>query len=33
MKKCDMLITRAKTNTDTEDWDEKDLQTVNYIYF
>ena len=32
MKECDMVITRAKTNTYKEDWDEKNLQAVNYIY-
>ena len=32
MKKCEIVVTRAKTQGDKVDWDEKDLQTINYIY-
>ncbi|KAG7198951.1 hypothetical protein KM043_015914 [Ampulex compressa] len=33
MKKCDVVITREKINTDKEDdWLEKDLRAINYIY-
>ena len=32
MKKCDSVVTRAKVETDKVDWDEKDVQAINYIY-
>ncbi|KAG7197048.1 hypothetical protein KM043_017578 [Ampulex compressa] len=33
MKKCDVIITREKIKTDKEDdWLEKDLRAINYIY-
>lgn len=32
MKKCDITLERAKLTSDREDWDEKDVQAVNYIY-
>ena len=32
MKKCDIVVTRAKTEGDKVDWDEKDVQAINYIY-
>lgn len=31
-KKCDDVIKRAKTSTDTDDWDENNLKAMNYIY-
>jgi len=32
MKKCHVVVTRAKTSLDKEDWDENDLKVINYIY-
>lgn len=32
MKKCEENITREKTASDTETWDEADLKAINYIY-
>ncbi|XP_037917742.1 uncharacterized protein LOC119655758 [Hermetia illucens] len=32
MKKCDEVITRAKTAGDKEPWDSNDLKAINYIY-
>ena len=32
LKKCDVVITRAKVDTDKEDWDESDLKATNLIY-
>lgn len=33
MKKCEVTVTRAKDVTkNKEDWNEKDLQAINYIY-
>ncbi|CAD7093112.1 unnamed protein product [Hermetia illucens] len=32
MKKCDEVITRAKTAGDEEPWDSNDLKAINYIY-
>lgn len=32
MKKCEIVIQRAKTVADGEDWDESDLKAINYIY-
>ena len=32
MNKCEIVITRAKNEGDKVDWDEKDVQAINYIY-
>ena len=32
MKKCEIVVTRAKAEGDKVDWDEKDVQAINYIY-
>ena len=32
MKKCEIVVTRAKIESDKVEWDEKDLQAINYIY-
>ena len=32
MKKCDVTVSRVKQDSDGEDWDQKDLKAVNYIY-
>jgi hypothetical protein len=32
MKKCDVVISRTKKEDDGEDWVEKDLKAINYIY-
>ena len=32
MKKCEIVVTRSKTEGDKVDWDEEDLQAINYIY-
>ena len=32
MKKCEIVVTRAKTESDKVDWDEKGVQAINYIY-
>ena len=32
MKKCEVVITRRKSSSDKEDWDESDLKAMNYIY-
>ena len=32
LKKCEETITRKKVTADKEDWDEKDLKAMNYIY-
>jgi len=32
LKKCDMVITREKTQTDEDDWEENDLKAMNVIY-
>lgn len=32
MKKCEVNITREKTASDEESWDEADLKAINYIY-
>ena len=32
MKKCEIVDTRAKMESDKVDWDEKDLQAINDIY-
>lgn len=31
-KKCNDVITRGKVVTDKEDWDDRDLKAINYIY-
>ena len=31
-KKCDEVITRAKTAQDKDPWDDNDLKVMNYIY-
>ena len=31
-KECEIVTTRAKTETDSEDWDKKDLKAINIIY-
>ena len=31
-KKCDEVMKREKATTDKEEWDEKDLKAVNYMY-
>ena len=32
LKKCDVVITRAKVAADKDDWEEKDLKAINLIY-
>ena len=32
LKKCEETIARKKETADKEDWDEKDLKAMNYIY-
>lgn len=32
MKKCEIVIERAKVSTDKENWDETDLKVINHIY-
>ena len=32
MKKCDVVITRAKVAADKDDWEESDLKAINLIY-
>ena len=32
MKKCDIVVTRAREEADKVDWDEKVVQAINYIY-
>lgn len=32
LKECDVVIKRARQNTDPADWDKKDLKAMNYIY-
>ena len=32
LKKCDVVITRARATADKEDWEEKDLKAINLIY-
>ena len=32
LKKCDVVITRARVAVDKEDWEEKDLKAINLIY-
>ena len=32
LKKCDVVITRAKVAADKDDWEEKDLKAINVIY-
>ena len=31
-KECEIVTTRVKTETDSEDWDKKDLKAINIIY-
>ena len=31
MKKCDVVITRAKVATDKDDWEDKDLKVTNCV--
>ena len=32
LKKCDVVITRARATADKEEWEEKDLKAINLIY-
>lgn len=32
MGKCETVIERPKSTTDSDDWDENDLKAINYIY-
>ena len=32
MKKCEVVVSRTKETTDKDDWEEKDLRAINYIY-
>ena len=32
MKKCDEVLARAKTAQDKDEWDDKDISAINYIY-
>ena len=31
LKKCDVVITKARATVDKEDWEEKDLKAINLI--
>ena len=32
LKKCNVVITKAKVAADKDDWEEKDLKAINLIY-
>lgn len=32
LKKCEIVIARAKTEDDEDPWDENDLKAINYMY-
>lgn len=32
MKQYDVAVTRVKTSSDKEDWDETNFKAINYIY-